>query len=246
VTLLVRCIPLLERGAVTGALAIVRDVSELRRRDRLLVSKDVLIREMHHRVKNNLQTIASILRLQGRRLASPEAKEAIEESVQRIHAIALVHDRLSTGASAEVDFGDIVRSLVRWVEEGLVSPDRRVEFAVEGDPGPLRAEVATPLAVALTELLQNAVEHGFPPGWSNDRSGRVVVSLSNDGSELVLRVKDDGAGLPPTFDVNQPSLGLTIVRTLITAELEGTLTLSSDGGTVVEARVPVAAGRALE
>ena len=246
VTLLVRCIPLLEHGAVAGALVIIRDVSELRRRDRLLVSKDVLIREMHHRVKNNLQTISSILRLQGRRLASPEAKEAIEESVQRIRAIALVHEKLSSGASAEVDFGDIVHSLVRWVEEGLVSPERRLELTVEGDPGQLRAEVATPLAVALTELLQNAVEHGFPDGWTSDRPGRVVVSLANDGSELVVTVRDNGAGLPDHFSVDQPSLGLTIVRTLVTTELGGSLVMSADGGTLVEVTIPVAAGRDLE
>ena len=243
IVLLVRCIPLLEHGAVAGALVIVRDVSELRRRDRLLVSKDVLIREMHHRVKNNLQTISSILRLQGRRLASPEAKEAIEESVQRIRAIALVHEKLSSGASAEVDFGDIVHSLVRWVEEGLVSPERRVVFSVEGDPGQLRAEVATPLAVALTELLQNAVEHAFPDGWTHDGPGRVLVSLGNDGTELIVRVRDNGVGLRDDFSLDQPSLGLTIVRTLITHELAGKLTMSTEGGTVVEARVPVSAGR---
>jgi len=243
IVLLVRCIPLLEHGAVAGALVIVRDVSELRRRDRLLVSKDVLIREMHHRVKNNLQTISSILRLQGRRVASPEAKEAIEESVQRIRAIALVHEKLSSGASAEVDFGDIAQSLVRWVEEGLVSPERRVVFSVQGDPGQIRAEVATPLAVALTELLQNAVEHAFPDGWTDHGPGRVLVTLGNDGTELVVRVEDNGVGLPDDFSTAEPSLGLTIVRTLVTHELAGRLTMSTHGGTIVEARVPVSAGR---
>ncbi|MGI9021674.1 MAG: sensor histidine kinase [Acidimicrobiales bacterium] len=244
VTLLVRCIPLLDHGKVAGALALVRDVSELRRRDRLLVSKDVLIREMHHRVKNNLQTIASILNLQGRRLESPEAKEAIGESVQRIRAIALVHEKLSSGASAEVDFGDIAQSLVRYVEEGLVSPERRVELVVEGDPGQLRAEVATPLAVALTELLQNAVEHGYPDGWRSSQAGRVVVSFVNDGTELVVTVRDDGVGLPYDFSVDGPSLGLTIVRTLVTHELGGSIMMSTDGGTVAELRLPIAAGTA--
>jgi two-component sensor histidine kinase len=244
VTLLVRCIPLLEHGKVAGALAVLRDVSELRRRDRLLVSKDVLIREMHHRVKNNLQTISSILSLQGRRIEAPEAKEAISESVQRIRAIALVHEKLSSGASAEVDFDDIVQSLVRWVEEGLVSPERQVELVVEGDPGQLRAEVATPLAVVLTELLQNAVEHGYPDGWASTDPGRVLVSMANDGVELVVRVHDDGVGLPEGFDVDAPSLGLTIVRTLVTTELGGSLAMSTDGGTLVELRVPVAAGAA--
>jgi len=247
VTLLVRCIPFLDHGKVSGALALVRDVSELRRRDRLLVSKDVLIREMHHRVKNNLQTIASILNLQGRRLESSEAKEAIGESVQRIRAIALVHEKLSSGASAEVDFGDIAQSLVRYVEEGLVSPERRVELVVEGDPGPLRAEVATPLAVALTELLQNAVEHGYPDGWhSGGRAGRVLVSFTNDGAELVVSVHDDGVGLPPEFSVDSPSLGLTIVRTLVTHELGGSITMSTAGGTLAQLRLPIAAGTATD
>jgi two-component sensor histidine kinase len=242
VTVLMRCIPLLDHGKVSGAVALLRDISELRRRDRLLVSKDVLIREMHHRVKNNLQTISSILSLQGRRIGAPEAKEAIEESVQRIRAIALVHEKLSTGASAEVDFAEIVSSLVRWVEEGLVSPDRRVELVVQGDAGRLRAEVATPLAVVLTELLQNAVEHGYPDGWASEEPGRVVVSLCNDGVELVMRVHDDGAGLPEHFSVDGSSLGLTIVRTLVATELGGTLGMFTDGGTIVEVRVPVAAG----
>ena len=242
VSVLVRCIPLLDHGKVAGAIVLLRDVSELRHRDRLLVSKDVLIREMHHRVKNNLQTISSILSLQGRRIDAPEAKEAIQESVQRIRAIALVHEKLSSGASAEVDFNEIVQSLVRWVEEGLVSPERQVELVVEGDPGQLRAEVATPLAVTLTELLQNAVEHGYPDGWASTRPGQVLVTLHNDGTELLVRVHDDGVGLPEDFSVGEPSLGLTIVRTLVTTELGGRMALWSDRGTLVELRIPVAAG----
>ncbi len=94
---MLRCIPLLADHAVTGAVVLLRDISELRRRDRLLLSKDATIREIHHRVKNNLQTISSLLRLQGRRLASPEAKAAIEESVRRVRSIALVHEILSPG-----------------------------------------------------------------------------------------------------------------------------------------------------
>src|SRR5215210_1723283 len=163
VIVLLRCIPFLDHGRVTGAVVLLRDVSDLRRRDRLLVSKDATIREIHHRVKNNLQTISSLLRLHGRRLESPEARDALEESVRRIRSIALVHEPLSAGASQEVDFGDIVRQLVRMVGEGIVSDDRPVRLVVKGDPGEVRAEVATPLAVVLTELLQNALEHGFPP-----------------------------------------------------------------------------------
>jgi two-component sensor histidine kinase len=241
VVVLLRCIPFLQNGRVTGAVVLLRDVSDLRRRDRLLVSKDATIREIHHRVKNNLQTISSLLRLHGRRLESEEAREALEESVRRIRSIALVHETLSTGASQEVDFGDIVRQLVRMVGEGIVSDDRPVRLIVEGDPGELRAEVATPLALVLTELLQNALEHGFPAEGYADRPepARVVVSLANDGTKLLVRVADNGVGLPPNFTLEGPTLGLTIVRTLVTTDLDGVIAMDSDGGTVVEVRVPV-------
>jgi len=247
VTVLVRCLPLLDQGTVTGAVLIMRDVSDVRRRDRLLLTKDATIREIHHRVKNNLQTISSLLRLHARRLESPEAREAIEESVRRVRSIALVHDTLAGGSSQELAFGEIVRPLVRMVEEGLLSPDRPVTFEVQGDAGELRAEVATPLSVALAELLQNAVEHGFPyddPRWVNGaKAGKVVVSMTNDGRELVVRVADNGVGLPEGFSLDEtPTLGLTIVRTLVTTELRGRLSVRSENGTVAEMRVPVAAG----
>jgi two-component sensor histidine kinase len=256
VVVLLRCIPFLEHGRVTGAVVLLRDVSDLRRRDRLLVSKDATIMEIHHRVKNNLQTISSLLRLHGRRLESPEARAAIEESVRRIRSIALVHETLSAGASQEVDFGEVVRQLVRMVGEGIVSDEQPVRLTVEGDPGEVRAEVATALAVVLTELLQNAVEHGFPPGDHDAEHGfppgdhdaqpagdqpaaRVTVSLANDGTQLVVRVADSGVGLPPGFVLDGSTLGLTIVRALVTTDLNGTITMESDAGTVVEVRVPV-------
>ncbi len=125
-------------------MVLLRDISELRRRDRLLLSKDATIREIHHRVKNNLQTISSLLRLQGRRLSSPEAKAAVEESVRRIRSIALVHETLSHEAGDDVPFIEIVRPLVRMVEEGLISPEHPIRFSVDGEAGILPAAVATP------------------------------------------------------------------------------------------------------
>ncbi|MEA2826221.1 MAG: two-component system, sensor histidine kinase PdtaS [Actinomycetota bacterium] len=263
VVVLVRCIPFLEHGRVTGAVMVMRDVSDLRRRDRLLISKDATIREIHHRVKNNLQTISSLLRLHARRLDNPEARAALEESVRRVRSIALVHETLSEGASQEVEFDQIVRPLVRMVEEGLGSEERPVKLEVQGDAGELRAEIATPLAVVLTELLQNAVQHGFPTDDAGvhhastsgpldgeaapaRQVGRVVVSFANDGSELLVRVRDDGVGLPDGFTMHGPRLGLLIVRTLVTTDLGGTIDMWSDGGTVVELRVPVSAGTAME
>jgi len=120
-----------------------------------------------------------------------------------------------------------------------VMPDRAVEFGVEGDAGELRAEVATPLALVLTELLQNAVEHAYPDGSSG---GRVRIRLENDGVELCVRVEDDGVGLPQGFTLEKDrSLGLTIVQALVDTEMSGVMTMESpgDSGTVVELRIPV-------
>ena len=251
VTVLVRCLPLLDEGTVTGALVLMRDISELRRRDRLLISMDATIREIHHRVKNNLQTISSLLRLQGRRLESPEAKGAIEESVRRIRAIALVHETLSREVGDDVPFSEIVRPLVRMVEEGLLSPEHPITITVEGDAGNLPARIATPLAVVLNELLQNTVDHAFPPSRLAE-GGSVVVTLSNDGGALVLRVVDDGVGLPEGFSLDASvGLGLSIVRSLVTSQIEGSIDMRSRkaaaggppmSGTEVEITVPLIGG----
>jgi len=245
VSVLVRCIPMVDSGRVTGALLLLRDVSELRRRDRLLLSKDATIREIHHRVKNNLQTISSLLRLQGRRLSSEEAKGAIGESVRRISSIALVHDILAREPGDDIPFIEVLRPLVRMVEESLSSPDHEVSFSVSGDPGTLPATVATPMAVVLNELLQNTMDHAFPAAADGSRHpGRVRVEMENDGRELVARVIDDGEGLPEDFSVaSSPGLGLLIVRALVTSDLSGTIDMFEplDGGpgTEVELRVPL-------
>jgi two-component sensor histidine kinase len=252
VTLLVRCLPIMENETVTGGLILLRDVTEVRRRDRMLLSKDATIREIHHRVKNNLQTISSLLRLQARRLTSPEAKSAVQESVRRIRTIALVHETLSREPGDEVAFIEIVRPLMRLAEEGLQSPDRPVQFVVQGDGGRLPATIATPLSVVLTELLQNAVDHGFPEG---SEGGTVVVQLGGSDEEIHLKIINDGRGLDPHFDLDGVTgLGLSIVRTLVTTELNGSITMRPGmpedfeavgvaghrrgDGTVVELRLP--------
>ncbi len=252
VTLLVRCIPIVAEGVVTGGVLLVRDVTEVRRRDRMLLSKDATIREIHHRVKNNLQTISSLLRLQARRLQSPEAKAAVQDSVRRIRTIALVHETLSREPGEDFAFIEIVRPLMRLAEESLQSPDRPVRFLVTGDGGRLPANIATPLSVVVTELLQNAIDHGFPEG---SEGGTVVVLLAGDDDSIRIKVVNDGRGLDPQFDLDAATgLGLSIVRTLVTTELNGTIQMSAGTpedfdevgisgvrrgeGTVVELRLP--------
>ncbi|CAN5652673.1 PAS domain-containing sensor histidine kinase [soil metagenome] len=253
VVLLCRCMPILSGDEVTGGVLLVRDVTDVRQRDRMLLSKDATIREIHHRVKNNLQTISSLLRLQARRLSNPEASAAVAESVRRIRTIALVHESLSREPGDDVTFIEIVRPLLRLAEESLQSPDRPVEFSLAGDGGRIPARVATPLSVVLTELMQNAVDHGFPEGSGG---GRVVVGLANDDEELSIHVVDDGEGLDPKFTLESATgLGLSIVRTLVTTELNGTISMRpakpadlaavgldarGDGtGTLVELTVPL-------
>lgn len=227
-----RCIPLLEDRRVDGAVVLMRDVSELRSRDRMLVSKDATIKEIHHRVKNNLQTISSLLRLQGRRLTEPTAKAAIEESVRRIRSIALVHETLSREDGDDVEFGEIVRPLVRMVEEGLTSPERPIEFRITGDGGKVSSPAATALAVVLTELLQNVVDHAYPPGTLRtdergvEEQARVGIEVAQSAGMMHLTVVDDGVGIQPGFDPDSTtSLGLSIVRGLID-ELGGEISFS--------------------
>src|SRR3954470_9911480 len=183
VIVLMRCIPLTDGEIITGAIVLMRDVTDLRRRDRLLLSKDAAIREVHHRVKNTRQTISSLLRLQARRLDPGKGREALAEAERRIRSIALVHEILSREATEQVDFNEIVPSLVRMAEDGLLT-DRPVGFAVQGDPGELAADIATPLAVVLTELLQNAAEHAFPEAADPSTQGHVTIAMDNDAANL--------------------------------------------------------------
>ena len=241
VSILVRVLPLLEGGTPTGALVLIRDVTDLRRRDRMLLSKDATIREIHHRVKNNLQTIASLLRLQGRRLQSPEARAALRESERRIRSIAIVHETLSREAGDVVAFNEIVRPLARLVEETASSPDHTIRFQVDGDAGELPGEVATPLAVVLNELMQNAVDHAFPEGMDG---ARVDVTLGRDDGHVQLEVRDNGSGLPEQFTLDgSRGLGLSIVQALVTSELQGSIEMHDEHGTSVRVRVPVAMPR---
>jgi two-component sensor histidine kinase len=238
VSVLVRVLPLVDQKQPAGALVLLRDVSDLRRRDRLLLSKDATIREIHHRVKNNLQTIASLLRLQGRRLQSPEARAALRESERRIRSIAIVHETLSREAGDVVSLNEIVRPLARLVEETTSTPEHTIRFKVEGDAGELPGEVATPLAVVLNELMQNAVDHAFPEGASDD--ALVQVNLSRTDGHVEIEVRDNGAGLPDQFTLEgSRGLGLSIVQALVTSELQGSIEMHDDDGTSVLVRVPV-------
>jgi two-component sensor histidine kinase len=229
--LLLRVIPLRTGGHRNGALILLRDVTELRLRERELVSKEATIREIHHRVKNNLQTVASLLRLQGRRTELPEVRAALDDAVRRVGSIALVHETLSQSFDDNVDFDEIADRLIRTVlEVSRESGAGEVRAERIGSFGSLPGSVATPLAMALTELIQNAVEHAYPAG----SSGTISLAVNRIRDRIRLRVSDDGAGLPAGFDPTE-SLGLSIVTTLVEGELGGSLSFEQRraGGTTV-------------
>jgi two-component sensor histidine kinase len=235
-----RAIPLVLGKQRIGALVLVRDVTELRHLDRQLLTKDATIREIHHRVKNNLQTVAALLRLQARRLELPEARAALDEAVRRVGSIALVHETLALTLDEAVAFDDIADQVITMV--GDVSgagagdePGAGLAVLRRGSFGLLAAGVATPLAMVLTELVQNAVEHGLA-----GCGGQVEVVVRRREHEVTVTVADDGRGLPEGFSAEESSrLGLRIVRTLVLSELGGQLELRPRAGGGTEAVVTV-------
>ncbi|MBW8486251.1 sensor histidine kinase [Actinomadura parmotrematis] len=264
-----RTIPLIIAGNRIGAIVLCRDVTELRWRDRELMSKDATIREIHHRVKNNLQTVAALLRLQARRLRVPEGRAALDEAVRRVGSIAIVHETLSHTPDELIDFDDIADRVITMAGE-VSAPETQVQPKRTGSFGVLPAEIATPLAMALTELLQNALEHGLADGagtlevvaarygegadpavpasvavWGDwpgagDGAAPAPAAPAGEGRRLITVVSDDGVGIPADFDMDASnSLGLQIVRTLIVGELGGRLEFRRRDGGGTEVVVDV-------
>ncbi len=232
-----RSIPITTRGEQTSTLILVRDVTDLRRREQALLGKDAAIREIHHRVKNNLQTVASLLRLQGRRLTDENAKIAIAEAGRRVATIAVVHDLLAHNPGDVVDFDEVAARVVRLtIETGIpieVDLDMNFEF------GQLPTDQATPLALTLAELVANCIEHG---GVNRKEVGiSIKSSKSSNGYELIIC--DDGPGIELPIDP-QKGIGIPIVTTLINDELGGTIDFrhnklsSNKSGTCVEIKIP--------
>ena len=228
-------LPLLQAEDRIGAIVLLQNVTELRRRERELVTKDATIREIHHRVKNNLQTVSALLRLQARRIEDPSAASALNEAVRRIASIALVHETLSSSTENTVAFDEVLTSLITHALE--LSP-RMGQLRIErkGELGSLESRLATPLSLVVTELMHNALEHGL-----SEQGSVLTIELQRYSNECVINITDDGIGLPEGFDLTTSSnLGLQIVRTLTENELKGLLVLkSTDVGTQANLRFPL-------
>lgn len=227
-------IPLTEADNRIGAVVLVHNVTELRRKDRALISKDATIREIHHRVKNNLQTVSALLRLQARRIEDPSAAAAIEEAVRRVASIALVHETLSNSAQDTVQFDEVINKILQSAIELSARPNE-ISIVKGGEFGLIPAIVATPLALVITELVHNALEHGV-----SEKGSTVEVRVHKTETIINAEIFDDGVGLPDEFNLDKTNLGLQIVKTLTQNELAGTIEFARlEKGTLFKISIPL-------
>ncbi len=228
-------------GCFIGATAYVTDITERKKiTDRIeqeLEEKEILLKEIHHRVKNNLNVVASLLRLQAEEIQTmDQAKHALAESQHRVFAMSLVHEKLYQSKSlAHIDIESFINSIIQDFNT-LYSLSPRVSFKVKVDLSSLDITKATPCGLILNELLTNAIKHAFP----ENRSGTITVELTvTENNYGVLRVADDGVGLPEEIDIkNNDSLGLRLIF-LLADQLEGEIRMQRKNGTIIEAFFPL-------
>ena len=217
----------LERHVV-ASLVLIRDTTESRLQEQEIKVKTAMIREVHHRVKNNLQTIAALLRMQARRSESDDVQHALQEGINRILSVAVVHESLAQQEQHAVSLHDVANKIIRQIRQGMVDPEKRIQIMLDGGDVLLPAQQATSCALIINELLLNSIEHGY----EKKNTGTIAVDLQETDGQIRLAVRDDGMGLIENFNLEQSSnLGLQIVRTLIQDDLKGEFHLSnSDNG----------------
>ena len=220
-----------KQGSLTsrsrGAFIMVHDATERLRTEAELASRMSLLHEVHHRVKNNLQMIASITRMQARRAQQVETRQLLEETVNRIMSVAVVHEFLSQNEKGVISLNDVARRILAQVQQGLIPPEQQIVLRVEGPSIWLPADKATRCTLIINELVQNAIEHGMA-GVSR---GTIVVELVDHGDKAAIIVKDDGQGLPEGFALTtHANLGLQIVNNMVERDLSGAFSISMAGG----------------
>jgi two-component sensor histidine kinase len=201
-----------------------------------LREREILLQEVHHRVKNNLQVISSLINLQARQLSDPRARGALEECKTRVEAIALIHEKLYQSKDyARVPFSDYAKSLARGLFEASIPLPSSIALELDSDDFTLPVDRAIPCALVLNELLTNSLKHAFPGG----RGGLLRVGLHERDGEVTLTVADDGVGMPVEIEpAESSSLGMQLVATL-SRQLDGKLELQRIPGTTVRVTFPV-------
>ena len=227
-------------GQLRGFSKIMRDITEsheaeIRLNDQeqklrgSLAEKEVLLTEIHHRVKNNLQIVSSLLYLQSRKTSDDQVLSVLRESQTRVRSMALIHEKLYQCEDlANINLGDYIRSLTSYLLNSYGVASHMVKLKINVESAPLGLDRAIPCGLIINELVSNALKYAFPQG----RRGEIFVNLLRDGDgKLVLMVKDDGVGLPEDLDIaDTPSLGLQLVNTLV-KQLDGTIEVGRKDGT---------------
>ncbi len=219
-------VPLLKPHLV-GVLLTVHDETEARHKEQELKVKSTMIQEIHHRVKNNLQVVAALLRMQARRSESEEVRRALDDSVARVLSVAVVHEFFAQQEAGVINITDVSQRVVNHTRQGILQPDKPIHLTLTGPGIYLPAQQATTCALIINELVQNAVEHGYErkPG------GTISINLRDDGDRVVITVVDDGQGLPEDFSLEQAdTLGLQIVQNLVQDDLKGQFELREGDG----------------
>ncbi len=218
-------------GEIAGALIMVHDATAERQKRQELEIKTTMIQEVHHRVKNNLQTIAATLRMQVRRTQDPAVADALSEAVGRILSVAVIHEFLSLKESQTINIRDVSQRIVGQ-NRGIMVPGKQISFSVEGPAIYLPSQQATSCALVVNELVQNALKHGF----GGRDQGHIRILLTDGGDQVRLEIRDNGTPLPADFDLDKSnSMGLQIVRTLVEGDLRGTVRMENQGDEVVAA-----------
>jgi PAS domain S-box-containing protein len=227
--------PLIDKktGQMKGVIEYVRDITERKKaEDRLqesLREKEVLLREIHHRVKNNMQVISSLLNLQSRRIQDAAVLEMFRESQRRIRSMALIHERLYQSSDlSRIEFSEYLRNLATHLFHSYQVDTSRVQLKIEAEEVALNINTAIPCGLIVNELISNALKHGFPEG----RAGRLDIDLRRvEGDGYTLRVADDGVGFPAGLDFRKTeSLGMQIVNTLA-SQIDASIDLDREKGT---------------
>ncbi|MBD2613018.1 MAG: PAS domain S-box protein [Nostoc sp. ZfuVER08] len=195
-----------------------------------LAEKEVLLKEVHHRVKNNLQIVSSLLQLQSHTIKDPEVIKVLRESQNRIESISLIHKNLYTSTNiGKIDIGEYINNLATSLLISYQIVPGRITLETDIDSVCLNIDQAIACGLVINELISNALKHAFP----NQQAGRIQITLRNLNNIIEMTIQDNGIGLPDNLDWrNTDSLGLSLVYDLVTEQLEGEITLERDGGTV--------------
>ncbi|NPV71335.1 MAG: histidine kinase [Firmicutes bacterium] len=233
--LLIKALPLLRAAKVVGYIMLIRDISEIRSKEKELMVKSAVIQEIHHRVKNNLQTIASLLRLQQRRVDSPSVKKAFADSINRIMSTAIVHEVLSREGLEMINVKEVAQEIAQMLKSTMIEPDRNIVTNISGDEIVLTSKQATSVGLIINELVHNAIDHAF----GERKEGSINIVFRDSASIVSIEVHDDGWGFPEHFSIRKSrGLGLSIVHALVEEDLKGMIRFSNVSGAHIHITFP--------